>query len=674
MALNKWDVDLVGVLASDDFVSEKIGKPSPSVFINRQNSLQFSIRLVSQLPDGLPSIELFTGYPQVLDSYGFEDLYVDEGKRRESLQEFLMDKLLVFRPIRKFKSGGEVHYQMSDVRLHPKPSGYFEGTTFIPVPIFSEKKHGYTYEEFLDKLWNNRFVGRIEKFSTEPNDTPSYVLWRDEENDSFVVVGEFERHRYAHGGFSFLFQELKENRFQEEWFEYVVEDGDVLFMSHETYVAMEEMMRATAPLERVYAEELRVEQPVVDVRAALVPHAAAQAADGRAEAAATATAVKEETARLAEEKAETKSEEAFLDHFMHVAMERSLLYDERDLINFHTAMKSSTLVILAGMSGTGKSKLVEVYGKALGLDESSQVKIIPVRPSWTDDADLIGYVDSIHNVYRPGDSGLIDTLIEAENNPNKLYIVCFDEMNLARVEHYFSQFLSVLEMTPYSRRLLRLYNDDLEARLYNAARYTPTVKIGENVMFVGTVNLDESTYHFSDKVLDRANVISLRVLPFRQLKNLKEMKAERKDWQPKKFSLEDFREFRNHAEALQLFDREIDFLEALHEAIQAVNSKQGIGHRIVRQIDLYMKNLPERAALTRAEAFDLQIVQRILTKLRGPEDQLRTLVGTMNHDGELEGSRLLELMNQFADISAFVEARKVVAQKAKELRLHGYTV
>ncbi|WP_221770359.1 McrB family protein, partial [Listeria seeligeri] len=184
--------------------------------------------------------------------------------------------------------------------------------------------------------------------------------------------------------------------------------------------------------------------------------------------------------------------------------EFNLFYDEKDLFNFHTSLKVGSLVILAGLSGTGKSKLVRAYSKVLQLDEG-QLNFVSVRPFWEDDSDLLGYPDTINSVYRPGDSGLTDALIDAGKNRDKLYLICFDEMNLARVEHYFSQFLSVLEMDADFRNI-RLYNKDLEKRFYNSDQYPASVSIGKNVLFVGTVNLDESTYHFSDKVLDRANV------------------------------------------------------------------------------------------------------------------------------------------------------------------------
>jgi len=369
----------------------------------------------------------------------------------------------------------------------------------------------------------------------------------------------------------------------------------------------------------------------------------------------------------------TESEEQrFMDYFVQVTREMGLQYYEKDLYNFHTAMKSNTLNIIAGMSGTGKSRLVQAYARAPGLDDD-QFVIIPVRPSWTDDSDLIGYVDAMNMVYRPGDSGLINTLIQAqkeENRKSKLYLICFDEMNLARVEHYFSQFLSVLEMEP-QRRFLRLYNDDLTGRLYNTAQYEPVIAIPENIMFVGTVNIDESTYHFSDKVLDRANVIMLDVMPYSGLKHLGQ--KERKPLQRKAYSYEEFNKFRQ-AEGFSLSDRETEFFWRLHCTLQEASRNLGVGPRVVKQIEVYLRNLPNNQYLSKKEALDLQVVQRIMTKLRGPEGLLKGLIGRVDSNGDIEGSSLMDLLNAFSDLSDFTETRKMLIHKAKELKINGYTV
>jgi len=374
-------------------------------------------------------------------------------------------------------------------------------------------------------------------------------------------------------------------------------------------------------------------------------------------------------------------EQKILNNFKTITENHGLFYTDEDLYNFHTSMKTGNLVILAGMSGTGKSKIVNCYAEALGLLDKGNYKKIPVRPFWQDDSDLLGYLDVLNNIYRPGDSGLIDFLIAAnkEENKDQLYIVCFDEMNLARVEHYFSQFLSVLEEGSEDQRKITLYNKDYKNRLYNWKEYTDTVKIANNVLFVGTVNLDESTYHFSDKVLDRANVIHLK------LRNFKEVAQS-----ARKSDVADSIEsaaFFTKAQFLStrpstidenqflLQDIELDFLWDIHELLQNVNNQLGIGFRIVRQVDHYLQCLPNNNILTREKAIDLQILQRVLTKVRGGEDQLSSLVGVYDEvSKQVKESSLIHLFDHYSAISNFDNSRLKVINLAKELQVYGHTV
>lgn len=347
------------------------------------------------------------------------------------------------------------------------------------------------------------------------------------------------------------------------------------------------------------------------------------------------------------------------------AKDKGLLYEEQDLINFHIAMKSSRLVILSGMSGSGKSGLVRLYGEALGLPKE-QLSMIPVRPSWMDDSDLLGYLDMRNMVYRPADTGLTELLVEAGKHPEKLYVVCFDEMNLARAEHYFAQFISVLEReeTP----VIRLYNPSLAPRIYNSAAYPAEIPVGRNVLFTGTVNMDESTYHFSDKILDRANVITLHQGSFRDLASLS-----RKECPPlPEVGADAFLRFVKRPAAVGLSAAELDFLDALNGALRESSLESGIGYRVARQMGRYLENIPSSTSFTRGIGLDCQTVQRILTKLRGSAEQLKTLV-SVDDEGHLAGSAAA-VLDQYKALSDFKESRAVLIRKAKELKLYDYTI
>lgn len=358
------------------------------------------------------------------------------------------------------------------------------------------------------------------------------------------------------------------------------------------------------------------------------------------------------------------TEKDFIDRLTDTASRAGLLYNQKDLINFHISVKSSRLVILAGMSGTGKSGLVRLYGKALGIPEE-RICFLPVRPSWMDDGDILGYVDMKNLVYRSADTGLAELLIDASQHTDKLYIVCFDEMNLARAEHYFAQFISALEKE--GNPVIRLYNPSLAPRLYNGDRYPADITVGSNVIFTGTVNVDESTYHFSDKILDRANVITLHQGRFRDLMGLKRRKRARYD----EIGAKMFSTFRVRG-GLGLTERELDLLDALNDAFHDSGIQCGIGFRVARQMGRYLENIPEGFGFSRKEGIDSQVVQRILTKLRGSSQQLSILL-SLNDKGELKGT-VPAVLEKFSDLSNFEESKCVLKIKAGELKLYDYTI
>ncbi len=201
-------------------------------------------------------------------------------------------------------------------------------------------------------------------------------------------------------------------------------------------------------------------------------------------------------------------EAEFVEQFARVAEQHGFLFARDDLINFHVCVKTGGLTLLAGLSGTGKSSLPRLYAEALGgADEYLHV---PVRPDWLDDRDLVGAFNAVAQRFEPASSGLVEHLIAAaldgQHDRGGLYLVCLDEMNLARVEHYFAQFLSVLEL-PAASRCVTLFAPGL-VRPGDPYHDWQRVPLGDNVRFLGTVNVDETTHFFSPKVLDRSQVVA----------------------------------------------------------------------------------------------------------------------------------------------------------------------
>ncbi|SOB99490.1 dynein-related subfamily AAA family protein [Ureibacillus xyleni] len=660
MSQKIWDTFLIGVLDTPQY---DYFSTWDSVFINKQNSLQFNVKIISRPPDSFPNVKTVTCFNSDLEPWGFEDDYIASDEvRKEDLKNWLDDKLLVFKVERRVRYNHEEVFNAKDVQVIPKLPSFHNELSLIPVPIFSEQSHNFDFDEFLQRLVSKKFIGRIDGISHESDDTPSFILWKEtyDDDDHYKLFGEFEKHQYAFGGFSFeLSSELKGVEFSTAWLEecyFINGVEDIIFIPLSIYQEISDVMKDSKEL----PETLTVEKSSVeDSDKKLIEH---EPVTIHVES----SSVSHEL-QMNETSSEQLEELEFLESFYTQTKETRLCYTREDLINFHTAMKSSTLVILSGMSGTGKSKLVDSYSQALGL-KGEQYTVIPVNPSWTSDSDLIGYADTMHMVYRPGDSGLINALKKAESHPDKLFLICFDEMNLARVEHYFSQFLSILEMEQ-GKRILRLYNDDLENRLYNSAQYPPTILIQDNVLFVGTVNIDESTYHFSDKVLDRSNVINLEVLPFTYLKDVTDKKKHNRE----EVKYETYKSFKNDNRVISLSDVELELLWELHQLLHKANRQVGVGPRIVRQIDQYLENLPVQQFITRKDGLDRQIVQRVLTKVRGSDEQLREVLGTYIQEGEIINSRLLNLLGKYDALSSFTKSKEIIEQKAKELKLYGYS-
>ncbi|KUG03200.1 5-methylcytosine-specific restriction related [hydrocarbon metagenome] len=165
-----------------------------------------------------------------------------------------------------------------------------------------------------------------------------------------------------------------------------------------------------------------------------------------------------------------------------------------------TALRTKPFVILAGVSGTGKSKLPQLVAEATG----GECRLLPVRPDWTDSSDVLGYCD-LQGEFRPGP--LLTWFNQASDDPQKHYVGIIDEMNLARVEHYFAEVLSQIE----NRQLDSEGSFSSGVLINQLLNEVDTVWTNQvipgNFAMVGTVNMDESAYGFSRKVLDRAFTI-----------------------------------------------------------------------------------------------------------------------------------------------------------------------
>ena len=191
----------------------------------------------------------------------------------------------------------------------------------------------------------------------------------------------------------------------------------------------------------------------------------------------------------------------FCEEFRNFACsELKLYYSIDDIRRFIAGLTVTKILILQGMSGTGKTSLAYAFGEFL----ENKSTVVPVQPMWKERTDLVGYYNEFTK--RFNETTLLQKMYEA-NYSKDIYITILDEMNIARVEYYFAEFLSLLELPNPDRRYLDVVSDEWDndpVQLKGGQ-----IKLPNNMWFIGTANNDDSTFAISDKVYDRAMVMNL---------------------------------------------------------------------------------------------------------------------------------------------------------------------
>ncbi|PEL97505.1 MrcB family domain-containing protein [Bacillus wiedmannii] len=303
-------------------------------------------------------------------------------------------------------------------------------------------------------------------------------------------------------------------------------------------------------------------------------------------------------------------QQSIIDHVSSYIQSKGFYYEKKDLINFFLSLKTKPFVILSGISGTGKTKIVQWFAESLGAtEENGQFTLIPVRPDWSDSSDLLGYVN-LQGEFQ--ERPLIKVLEAADANPNRPYFVVLDEMNLARVEYYFSDFLSVIESRKWKDRKI-VTSPVLPESITNKH-----ITIPSNVYIIGTVNMDETTHPLSKKVLDRANTIEFNTVNldyFNFLMDIEEKEAEvvsNRSLETEYLHLKEC--FKENEDLVRNISTT---LIEINKTLESVGAQ--VGYRIRDEICFYMAYNEQGKLLSFDEALDYQIYQKILPRLAGSD-------------------------------------------------------
>ncbi len=329
---------------------------------------------------------------------------------------------------------------------------------------------------------------------------------------------------------------------------------------------------------------------------------------------------------------------------------QGMVIELKTIKNLYISLKSKPFVILAGISGTGKSKIARLFTEAIG----GEYKLIPVRPDWSDSSDLLGHVN-LDNRFIPG--SVTEFLAEANRpeNLNKPYILCLDEMNLARVEYYFSDFLSILE-TRYINSQGRIVSDNIFTQTdfgsdVESLRKYESIYISENVYFIGTVNMDETTFPFSKKVLDRANTIefsdvnlSIVIEDTRENELIKAINVDNL------FLKSEYLSFRGcYAQSPEEIKQMIVILERINEALKLIGGQ--VAYRVRDEVSYYISYATKYKLLSFKEAMDYVFMQKILPRIQGSslalQSVFRELCKVLVDTEEFEDNELLDQLEKY---------------------------
>jgi MoxR-like ATPase len=308
-----------------------------------------------------------------------------------------------------------------------------------------------------------------------------------------------------------------------------------------------------------------------------------------------------------QEKIDT-SEEKSLNSFYAYLLDKGYYFDNKTIENYLLSLKVKPFVILTGNSGTGKTKLSQLFAQY--LDQKDNYKIIPVGANWTENRHILGYFNIIKN--EPQYTPAYDLIKHSQENEYPHFLI-LDEMNLSHVERYFADFLSAIE----SNENIPIHGKD-------------ELEIPENLFIIGTVNVDETTYMFSPKVLDRANTIEFKTYSAKDYMinkfntsepngNIEYLEDILKDQEIQQMSIQELEKVFNNDEFwMELADEIFKFQEILKKA------GFDFGFRVINEITRFMavsykyENEPKNWTNWK-RYFDAQIKQKMLPKLHGSQ-------------------------------------------------------
>ena len=385
-------------------------------------------------------------------------------------------------------------------------------------------------------------------------------------------------------------------------------------------------------------------------------------------------------------------------------------------INYLTALRTKPFMLLAGISGTGKSRIVRKLAQATVTEELQKAEgyegtdfandrwklhspanfeLIQVKPNWHNSMDVIGYLSNIpspHYVFTP----FIEFIVKAWQHPEVQFFLCLDEMNLAPVEEYFAEFLSAIEsrsfeggeyMTDPIIKPFNSFGEDVAKMMVNTLfpNFTAADKnsllgkivdhletkgltLPKNLMVIGTVNMDETTFSFSRKVLDRAMSVEMNEVNYDSFLNDTtddDLKAIVQAFEDNKEADLNALLVDRHIEAKEIIDElgddakfAIDYLKRINALLEGTPFK--LGYRAANEALIYLQASQEFGQTDRIAALDNFTLMKILSRIEGDETKLKITDSEADKDRIANAEVNIDAAKQYGDLNILTALRNII--------------
>ena len=385
-------------------------------------------------------------------------------------------------------------------------------------------------------------------------------------------------------------------------------------------------------------------------------------------------------------------------------------------INYLTALRTKPFMLLAGISGTGKSRIVRKLAQATVTEELQRAngymgddfandrwtlhspanfELIQVKPNWHNSMDVIGYLSNIpspHYVFTP----FIEFIVKAWQHPEVPFFLCLDEMNLAPVEEYFAEFLSAIEsrsfeggeyMTDPIIKPFNSFGEDVAKMMVNTLfpNFTAADKnsilgnivdhletkgltLPKNLIVIGTVNMDETTFSFSRKVLDRAMSVEMNEVNYDSFLN--DTTDDDLNAIVQAFEENDDADLNallvnRHIEAKEIIDElgddakfAIDYLKRINALLEGTPFK--LGYRAANEALIYLQASQEFGQTDRIAALDNFTLMKILSRIEGDETKLKITDSEADKERIAKAEVNVDEAKQYGDLNILTALRNII--------------